>query len=299
MESSHEVPALNEKVIPLDIEHPISIHRDILRRSPVEEMLGCENSLELSFLVRGEGRIYVGDTFVPWKETQIFMGAINEPRWISYLSYPSEKITVRFLPTIISEWGQNDDALVILDRFLAGQDLENRIVSLPPALAQNMMEILCLMEDEYTSHTFGWRMRLQSLLVALLTDLVRWEFAEGRPRTVTTRVAPYWKPVLIALSYIRTHFKEPIYARQIESITGLSEVALREAFRKTLDLSWIRFLERIRIQNAVLMLRDSSRNITEIAFEVGFESLSHFNRAFKAQTGLSPRAYVQKMGSSE
>lgn len=288
----------DRKLVSLDIENPISITRDVLQQQPEGEVLGCENSLEFSFLVRGEGLIHVGTSFARWGEQEIFLGAINEPRWVSYSSYPVEKITVRFLPTIINEWGQYKDALALLDRFLAGQDLASRILPIPERLRKSVALALTQMVEEYQEQTFGWKLRLQSLFVSLLTDIVRWEFSEGRPPAVPQRSHPYWKPVLVALSYIRSHFKDPIYARQIESVTGLSEVALRGAFRETLGFSWIRFLERIRIQNAVLMLRDSTRNITEVAFEVGFESLSHFNRAFKTHTGLSPRSYVQKLSST-
>jgi AraC-like DNA-binding protein len=49
-----------------------------------------------------------------------------------------------------------------------------------------------------------------------------------------------------------------------------------------------------RLNHAVRLLKDSHRNISEAAFESGFESVSHFSRSFKARFGQAPLAFKQE-----
>lgn len=62
-------------------------------------------------------------------------------------------------------------------------------------------------------------------------------------------------------------------------------------FRKEVGVSFMNFVNIYRISQAEEMLRHVQRNITEIAFMVGFGSLSQFNRTFKKIKGVSPRGF--------
>ena len=50
-----------------------------------------------------------------------------------------------------------------------------------------------------------------------------------------------------------------------------------------------------RLNYSATLLRNSPMNVTEIAFESGFEDLSHFSRVFKARFGVAPMAYRQEI----
>ena len=47
----------------------------------------------------------------------------------------------------------------------------------------------------------------------------------------------------------------------------------------------------IRLGFAARMLVDSTKNISEICFECGFNNISNFNRIFKAKRGVTPREF--------
>jgi AraC-like DNA-binding protein len=59
-------------------------------------------------------------------------------------------------------------------------------------------------------------------------------------------------------------------------------------FKKSTGLNFTEYVSRIRVEHARTLLINSNRRISEIAFEVGFQSLSTFNRVFKNVVGLSP-----------
>jgi transcriptional regulator GlxA family with amidase domain len=53
------------------------------------------------------------------------------------------------------------------------------------------------------------------------------------------------------------------------------------------------YLARLRVERAKQMLQDPNRRVSEVAFEVGFLSLPHFNRSFKRIAGTTPTLWRQ------
>jgi AraC-like DNA-binding protein len=49
-------------------------------------------------------------------------------------------------------------------------------------------------------------------------------------------------------------------------------------------------VSRVRVEKARQLLSDPNQRVSEIAYQTGFQSLSHFNRCFKRITGQSPTA---------
>jgi AraC-like DNA-binding protein len=62
-------------------------------------------------------------------------------------------------------------------------------------------------------------------------------------------------------------------------------------FKKELGISFTSFVNMYRISQAEEMLKNTKRNISEIAFLTGFGSISQFNRTFKAIKGISAKKF--------
>ena len=62
-------------------------------------------------------------------------------------------------------------------------------------------------------------------------------------------------------------------------------------FKRATGLTFTEYLARVRIEKAKTLLLDSNRRVSEVAYEVGFQSLTHFNRVFRKIVGRSPTAY--------
>lgn len=78
---------------------------------------------------------------------------------------------------------------------------------------------------------------------------------------------------------------------EIARITGQSSRALARRFADEMGMTWGEALRRIRMIRAVEALAGSNASVTEIALEVGYNSLSAFNVAFRDLTGKSPTEY--------
>ena len=62
-------------------------------------------------------------------------------------------------------------------------------------------------------------------------------------------------------------------------------------FKRTTGLTFTDYLARVRIEKAKTLLLDPNPRVSEVAYDVGFQSLTHFNRVFKKIVGQSPTSF--------
>ncbi len=149
------------------------------------------------------------------------------------------------------------------------------------ALVQEM-----LFEQE--ARRLGW----QALLLARLTDLavltLRWtggtDIAFPRGDESSARVASY-------AARLKSEFYTAASLDDAARSVGLGRRRFTELFREVTGESWRRYVHRLRLDYAAKLLESTERSVTAIAFECGFEELSHFHHSFKAGFGSTPLAY--------
>ena len=91
--------------------------------------------------------------------------------------------------------------------------------------------------------------------------------------------------------YVNEHYSEPLKLSDIADLVGMSPVAFSRFFRHRTGRTLSDYITDIRLGYAARMLVDSSRNISEICYECGFNNLSNFNRTFKAKRNYTPREF--------
>ncbi len=103
-----------------------------------------------------------------------------------------------------------------------------------------------------------------------------------------------------AMSHDRAYRREGLTIGELAALQGLPEYRLRRLINQGLGhRNFNSFLNRYRIADARAALADSSQAavpILTIALDAGFNSLGPFNRAFKAETGLTPSEYRRTHG---
>jgi len=75
---------------------------------------------------------------------------------------------------------------------------------------------------------------------------------------------------------------------------GMSRTPLHNKIKALTGHSTSHFIKKVRIHQATRLLRTSEMNISQVAFEVGVESLPYFTKIFTKETGLSPSKYREK-----
>lgn len=93
------------------------------------------------------------------------------------------------------------------------------------------------------------------------------------------------------MQYLLDHRYQKISLDDTASIANLSKEAFCRYFKLRTRKTFTQYLLQIRINEAQKLLQETDLGISEIAFQVGFENLSYFNRSFKKITGLTPRDF--------
>jgi len=93
------------------------------------------------------------------------------------------------------------------------------------------------------------------------------------------------------LEYIRDNYNLGISLEDAAAQAYLSKNYLSSLFKNELGISFNDYVERVRIQNAKILLINSRLSISEISSDVGFSSQSYFTKIFKQHTGETPIRY--------
>ena len=76
---------------------------------------------------------------------------------------------------------------------------------------------------------------------------------------------------------------------------GISRGHLNSKLRALTNCSSREFVRTLRLKRAAQLLEQDFGNVTEVAYEVGFNSLAHFAKVFRGQFGLAPKEYVSRL----
>lgn len=98
-----------------------------------------------------------------------------------------------------------------------------------------------------------------------------------------------------AREFIDGHQSEDLSLSEVARAVNCSTFYFCKMFKKATGLHFTEYLARVRIEKAKNLLLNPNLRISEIAYEVGFQSLTHFNRVFRRLVGQSPTEYRQKL----
>ncbi len=94
-----------------------------------------------------------------------------------------------------------------------------------------------------------------------------------------------------AKQFIREHHTEDLSLGQVAAAVHTSIFYFCKLFRRVTGNTFTEFVSRTRVEKAKNLLLNPNLRVSEIAYEVGFQSLTHFNRVFKKIIGESPTEY--------
>ncbi len=227
--------------------------------------------VEMAFLLQGECemeidgktvRLYPGDAaiafpFMPHAFSMISPGARGLAAFFSPDMFPELSTTFHMMlpekPVVRAE-EMNDDAL------LAAGKLET------------------LPEDSPSRQAY-----LHLLLASLLHGMRFSPASAYRERDLGGR----------AVRHVYDHACEDITLSSTARALGISESHLSHLFSQQFHINFRRFINAIRIDKAIGLMRDPCITLTQICFQCGYENARTFRRAFLRETGVLPAAYIR------
>jgi two-component system, response regulator YesN len=93
------------------------------------------------------------------------------------------------------------------------------------------------------------------------------------------------------IKYINQFYNSELSLKKLADMFFVNSSYLGKLFKKKIGKSFNDYINEVRIQNAVNLIKDSSLSISEISERVGYNYIDHFYKNFKNYTGLNPGEY--------
>lgn len=96
-------------------------------------------------------------------------------------------------------------------------------------------------------------------------------------------------PVCRSIQYIKDNIRKPISIKQLAYDLNMSEGNFCNSFKKIVGITPKEYITNLKLAEAKNLLK--SHNVTEVAYELGYENISHFIAVFKNKYGITPKHY--------
>ncbi len=244
---------------------------------------------ELNFIERGKGvRRIVGDSVEEIGDFELVLigGEDLEHVWEQgrCRSKDIREITIQFSGDIFGEDLMSKNQFASIRRMLKRAD---HGLAFPLSAIMKVYSTLDTIAAE--SERFVQFLKFMYVLYELsISDearvLASSSFAHTERSTESRRVQK-------VKQYVNDHYAEPLKLADLADLVGMSPVSFSRFFRQRTGRTLSDYIVDIRLGFAARMLVDSSKNISEICYECGFNNLSNFNRTFKAKRNYTPRDF--------
>lgn len=268
-------------------DYPIHLPRRIYYSPEVSpSYMHYHNYLEIGLCVRGSGVFFIDSEIYPFGEgdiSLIFPGEIHIAQ--STKDDPSLWAFITVSTDMLFEGYPDAEKIASL---VHAESRRGGIYGAAGVSAQYMRR-LC---DIVARHDKNDLLYIASLVLCILCELC----GEGESETHELSVMNRKNIAVIApaVIYITGNYAENITADELCEMCHISGVHLRRVFGEVFGLSPFEYLYKIRINRACAALCGTQKSISEIAEDVGYSSLSSFNRHFKAVTGKTPTEYRKR-----
>ena len=109
---------------------------------------------------------------------------------------------------------------------------------------------------------------------------------------LTTAATDAFSPDI--LIYLSNNFKNELTLESVAKEFGFNPSYLSRSFRETFGISFIKYLNMLRLREAVILLQSGKMSVTECVYESGFGSMRSFYRVFHDEFGCTPKEYFEK-----
>lgn len=151
--------------------------------------------------------------------------------------------------------------------------------------------------DQYfTYENMVLEMPIYSKLLNILSLLVRTNPQFTPIRMEDSKSKDKYAKFKALINHINSHFMDEITLEWAADYVGFSKFHFTRLFKDYTDVTFYDYLLHRRMQAARVLLSDTNKSVTEIAFQSGFNNLTSFTRSFKKYTGLTPSQYRLSKG---
>ncbi|NLP45680.1 MAG: AraC family transcriptional regulator [Epulopiscium sp.] len=155
---------------------------------------------------------------------------------------------------------------------------------------QDMEHFLSEIINELQERPIGFEASIQSFVTQILIYLAR-HCKNAMIANSPTHPSPMHEKISEIVQYMNIHYMNPLTLSFISKHFFISQYYLSRSFKQVTGFTFIEYLNSVRIREAQRLLRETEKQVIQIAHMVGFNNISHFGRIFKAITKYTPLQY--------
>lgn len=246
---------------------------------------------EILYQVDGETRIKVGSEEFHSREGEVTIIGAEEIHATTKLTRRHTILVMQFelsavLPYIgiISEYQYLTHILF--------NNLEEKVHFRITEENNQMQELLTKTFDEYEKKQIGYEIQIQAYLMQMFAFFIRHEYLKFPEIPEERRQA--LEKVKKSILYVEENFSKSITLEEVAAVSSISIYNFCRTFKKATDRTFVEYLNYIRLREAEKMLLTTNRSISDIAYDIGFSSVSYFNKMFKKKYGYPPFLYKKQ-----
>lgn len=238
--------------------------------------------IEINYVKKGNCILHLDNESVTFREGEIMIITSEVNHLFEAGSEGTTLMQLEFLPDIFSHFNFKAEAdingLALTQVFLFSE--ENRLIKIVNNV--RIMRAVQRIVNELEAKSEYYQYLVVMYYAELLILIYRYMDETYLPICTNESLKK-------AIAYIRLNSHLDINIQSVALHTGISERYLRNLFSQYLNLSPLDYLNQIRINKAVELLRNTEMSVKEVCFQCGFQSPQYFSRIFKQQMGVSPR----------
>ncbi|MGG4036008.1 AraC family transcriptional regulator [Paenibacillus cisolokensis] len=252
--------------------------------------LHTHDFVEISMVGEGCGFHYIEDQVVPVKQGDLFLIPIGT----SHVFRPSSPERDKVL--VIYNCIFRETALIPWKHYFTGDSETMRLIHYPQEQKgrwlqfhdkhNTLLNMFHNMHSEYLKRNVGYEIILTTSLIQMLLILQRSEKEKEYTPAPSNKLDD-------VLHYIKNHYSQNITAQSVADHFYMSVSHFQRLFKKATGLTFIQYLQNIRIQKCCELLESTDISIHEIANLVGYLDMKFFHALFRKKTGVTPRQYRQ------
>ncbi len=253
--------------IDFPVDFPV-VHYTCEKKYKTAEDMQFHNHFEFGLCLEGQGIFFIGNKMIPFAQGNISIIPPGTPHFAQSLdSHPSLWMFVAFDLSVPSCPTEGIAPNIVYDKA--------------------MEQLLHLVSDELDACNDGFCDVVSSLFDVLLVRARRLNADAPTFFTYSDGLSSVYP----AIEYITQHYPEDIEVETLASLCSMSLTHFRRRFVAVTGMTPLKYLLIMRLRMASVLLRRTDRKISDIALDVGYNTLSSFNRHFKENYKISPKDY--------
>ncbi len=252
--------------------------------------------VEIIMISHGEADLTTDDTKIHLKAGQGIL--INQNVMHSLQSMDARAdcslYSTIFHPSFLSGYGNTVLSDKYLTPILSSPVFKTMLLDEKESTSEKLIDIINSIIAVNMTKTYGYELITKSYLCQFWVQLLEQVMPQNLTANRQNGLSLDESRVKEAIRYIEQHYSDHISLEDLANSIHISKSECCRCFKRALQLSPIEYLMRYRILKASHLIQANdpvSQSISDLAFSVGFNNVSYFNKVFKQYMKCTPREY--------